>query len=154
MEVETHSNLEDDFPYASYTNNSSSSDIVSPVTPTFSAKGHFRGSSSTSSLDLAYVQLQDIPSSPTQQLSKQSSKRQLPDVEEEPLEREEDTSTFSKSYDLYCLCEFSQSGPVTTTTMKLTMDQAIHNANIPGARSLLIRATSWPIRILNTIWVV
>ncbi|KAF4122023.1 hypothetical protein GMORB2_7616 [Geosmithia morbida] len=52
-------------PYVSYTNNSSSSDIVSPVTPTFSARGHFRGSSSSSSLDISFTQLSPPHDSPT-----------------------------------------------------------------------------------------
>jgi hypothetical protein len=101
-------NLEDGLPYTSHTTNSSSSDIVSPVTPTFSTRGHFRGSSSTSSLDLAYNQIQEIPSSPPQQLSKKPSKRQLPDVEEEPLDREEDRTVVADCFGLYnCLCKFN-----------------------------------------------
>lgn len=94
-----HANLEDEqLPYTSYTTNSSSSDIVSPVTPTFSARTHFRGSSSTSSLDLSYtLSSQEAPSpqqpqqqQPQPQLSRKPSKRQLPDVEEEPIERDDD----------------------------------------------------------------
>lgn len=102
-----HAISEDTLPYTSHTTNSSSSDIVSPVTPTFSTRGHFRGSSSASSLDLAYTQFQDSPSSPTQQLSKKPSIRQLPDVEEEPLDREEDRTIIPDHFGLYsCLCEF------------------------------------------------
>ena len=103
-----HTILEDDIPYTSHTTNSSMSDILSPVTPTFSTRGHFRGSSSTSSLDLAYMQFQDCPSSPIQQLSNKASKRKLPDVEEEPLDREEDLTVIPDYLGLYsCLCKFS-----------------------------------------------
>jgi hypothetical protein len=98
-----------------YTTNSSSSDITSPVTPTFSSR-HQRYSSSSSSLDLP-LQLQESPSSPLQPASAANSKsniRQLPDVQEEPMEREyddDDTSTLDSIEDvdhfgLYsCLCK-------------------------------------------------
>ncbi|GAW15116.1 hypothetical protein ANO14919_045250 [Xylariales sp. No.14919] len=58
-----------------------SSGMTSPVTPTFSARGHLRYSSSMSSFDLALPpSCEDLPSSPTQQTP---SKRILDDVEEE-----------------------------------------------------------------------
>ena len=96
-----------DLSYVYYTTNSSSSDVTSPVTPTFSAKGHFRHSSSTSSLDLPpqLQQVQDCPVSPTQQShQKTTAKRSLPDVQEEPMEPcEEDT--VMDHFGLYsCLC--------------------------------------------------
>jgi hypothetical protein len=98
-----------DLPYNFFTTtNSSSSDITSPVTPTFSAKGHYRGSSSTSSLDLAYTQYQESPASPTQQgCEKTAPIRQLPDVKEEPFEREEEPIPVDlDSLGLYsCLCD-------------------------------------------------
>lgn len=97
-----------DLPYTYYTTtNSSSSDVTSPVTPTFSAKGHYRGSSSTSSLDLAYTQFQDSPASPTQQVTEKSTIRQLPDVKEEPFEREDEPRDLSDDhFELYsCLCK-------------------------------------------------
>lgn len=86
--------------------NSSSSDVTSPVTPTFSTKGHFRYSSSTSSLDLP-PQLQDSPVSPTTPALSKPSMRQLPDVkEEEPLEPEEDATVMADDFGLYdCLCK-------------------------------------------------
>lgn len=77
------------WPYVLTATNSSSSDITSPVTPTFSTRGHVRMSSSSSSLDLppmpqdGYVS----PSLLSSTLTK-ASMRQLPDVEEEPLERD------------------------------------------------------------------
>lgn len=84
-----------------YTTNSSSSDVGSPVTPTFSARGHLRYSSSASSLELA--SLADSPSSPSQAAhSIKSGHRQLPDVEEEPVERD-DVDILDGLYD--CLCK-------------------------------------------------
>jgi hypothetical protein len=79
---------ETDLSYVYYTTNSSSSDVASPLTPTFSpAKGHFRMSSSTSSLDLP-PQLNESPISPTQSIHTKPPMRSLPDVQEEPLEPE------------------------------------------------------------------
>lgn len=84
-----------------YTTNSSSSDVGSPVTPTFSARGHLRYSSSVSSLELST--LADSPSSPSQPAySVKSCQRQLPDVEEEPGERD-DVDILDSLYD--CLCK-------------------------------------------------
>ncbi|KAK0382950.1 hypothetical protein NLU13_8866 [Sarocladium strictum] len=99
--------------YSSATTNSSSSDIASPLTPTFSAR-HVRYSSSTSSLELP-SHLSDLPSSPIQpqqptkptpqtlqylhqlpQSAVKPAKRSLPDVEEEPFERAEEHD---------CLCD-------------------------------------------------
>ncbi|KAF5133938.1 hypothetical protein E5D57_004566 [Metarhizium anisopliae] len=90
-----------------YTTNSSASDITSPVTPIFSPKGHQRCSSSTSSLELPMQLAQECPTSPSQASSTMSSLRQLPDVEEEPLDRGEDTATLSgQHFGLYsCLCD-------------------------------------------------
>lgn len=100
-------NAECDLSYVYYTANSSSSDVASPVTPTFSPKGHFRMSSSTSSLDLA-PQLNESPVSPTQSVHPKAPKRLLPDVQEEPLEpehEEHDNPDIEDHFDLYsCLC--------------------------------------------------
>lgn len=75
------------------TANSSSSDVASPVTPTFYPphRGHVRGSSSSSSLDLP-----DGAASPLH-------KRQLPDVMEEPLDTDAD-SIISDQFLYNCLC--------------------------------------------------
>ena len=106
MEVTTHATVDADLPYAFQTTNSSSSDLASPVTPTFSARGHFRGSSSTSSLDLAFLPMQDSPSSPIHQVTTKNSKRQLPDVQEEPQERDEDRTILPDQFSLYSgLCD-------------------------------------------------
>ncbi|KAK2006323.1 hypothetical protein LZ32DRAFT_101845 [Colletotrichum eremochloae] len=94
--------------YVYCTTNSSSSDVASPVTPTFSTRGHLRYSSSTSSLDLPPPLLNDSPSSPTSTTNTKSSKRPLPDVQEEPLERDEleESTILAEPFDLYdCLCD-------------------------------------------------
>lgn len=81
-----------------YTQNSSASDIPSPVTPTFSTRGHLRYPSSASSIESS-------PSSPTF-IGTKTSKRSLPDVQEEPQEREENFDMFDDENDLdYCLCK-------------------------------------------------
>ncbi|KAG8356382.1 hypothetical protein FVEN_g5579 [Fusarium venenatum] len=106
---------ETDLSYVYYTTNSSSSDVASPLTPAFSpAKGHFRMSSSTSSLDLP-PQLNESPISPTQSIHTKPPMRSLPDVQEEPLEPEhnnihDDTDRNSLApsdqFSLYdCLCD-------------------------------------------------
>ncbi len=91
---------------------SSSSDIGSPVTPTFSSRsGHLRYSSSSSSIDLMAPSssCSETPASPTQLAhSAKSSKRPLPDVQEDPLEREEEeeTTLIPHPEELYdCLCK-------------------------------------------------
>ncbi|KAI0967962.1 hypothetical protein F4678DRAFT_229629 [Xylaria arbuscula] len=96
---------------------STASSISSPVTPTFSSRGHLRYSSSMSSFDLALTtSCEDLPSSPIQALQT-PSKRILDDVEEEePFEYDRfnhyvrDTHVayddFSEKVDLYdCLCD-------------------------------------------------
>lgn len=115
--------MEDDRQYVYYTHNSSSSDIDSPVTPTFSTKGHQRCSNSTSSLDIPPLTALESPVSPSTPSGPApslgpalapapalvSSKRQLPDVQEEPAERDDhDRDTVvSDQFDLYdCLCTF------------------------------------------------
>ncbi|PBP19501.1 hypothetical protein BUE80_DR009727 [Diplocarpon rosae] len=69
-----------------YTQNSSASEIPSPVTPTFSSRGHLRYPSSASSVD-------SLPSSPIV-IGTKASKRSLPDVQEEPQEKEEGLDMF------------------------------------------------------------
>lgn len=91
------------FVYYNPNSNSSASDLTSPLTPTFSHHGgsHLRYASSTSSLDLqaaASSACSDSPVSPAQPLQQPShnanntgtAKRLLPDVQEEPLERDGD----------------------------------------------------------------
>ncbi|TGJ87239.1 hypothetical protein E0Z10_g1500 [Xylaria hypoxylon] len=94
---------------------STSSGMTSPVTPTFSARGHLRYSSSMSSFDLALPpSCEDLPSSPILQTP---SKRILDDVEEEePFEYDRFNhyvrdahltyDDVSEHFDLYdCLCD-------------------------------------------------
>ncbi|KAH0527125.1 hypothetical protein TsFJ059_002156 [Trichoderma semiorbis] len=104
-----------DLSYVYYTTNSSSSDVASPLTPTFSNRGvPLRYSSSTSSLELPQITPQEGPASPVAQhaTASKSSIRQLPDVQEEPLEREEELEEEEDSDDdlsdnlgMYCLCD-------------------------------------------------
>lgn len=89
-----------------YTQNSTPSEAPSPVTPTFSSRGHLRYPSSASSIE-SPVQTtgMDCPASPTFTASR--SKRSLPDVQEEPQEKESDIEMFDEDMDdLYdCLCK-------------------------------------------------
>jgi hypothetical protein len=92
------------------TQNSSTSDLPSPVTPTFSTRGHLRNLSSVSSIESQYLSVfMESPSSPTFSSSK-SGKRSLPDVKEELGEREEEYEDDDEETDcdeLYnCLCKF------------------------------------------------
>ncbi|KAI8959552.1 hypothetical protein F5Y11DRAFT_299791 [Daldinia sp. FL1419] len=109
--------MEMDVPYNFYTTDSFSSDTTSPVTPTFSTRGHLRYSSSMSSFDLATVASSESPSSPAQtqtqtaqtaQTAQNPSKRVLPDVKEEPIEFEDSDSDsdYDDASELYhCLCD-------------------------------------------------
>lgn len=96
-----------------YTYSSSSSDIASPspVTSTFSAAGppKFRGCSSSS--EFATSPCSESPESPTPQLhANKPNKSPLPDVQEDPLEREDEDLTAlpdhsDREFGLYdCLC--------------------------------------------------
>lgn len=97
-----------------YTTNSSSSDVGSPVTPTFSTRGHLRYSSSVSSLELSA--LADSPSSPSQPAHSIKSQRQyLPDVEEEPGERDE-ADILDGLYDCLCKTISAYSSPMLRAT--------------------------------------
>lgn len=112
-----------DLSYVYYTTDSSSSDIASPLTPTFSNRGGvpLRYSSSTSSLELPSLQ-QEGPTSPIAQHStaSKSSIRPLPDVQEEPLEPEQDydeeeydddeeyDDNLSDTFGMYCLCKLEK----------------------------------------------
>ncbi|KAG0652283.1 hypothetical protein D0Z07_0953 [Hyphodiscus hymeniophilus] len=91
----------------SYSQNYSASEIPSPVTPTFSLR-HLRYPSSASSIESSFHSaVNDSPSSPTF-VAPKAGKRSLPDVQEEPHERE-DGLEFEASDDLYyCLCDDQQ----------------------------------------------
>lgn len=74
----------------------------SPTTPTLSKRSHVRYSSSVSSVDNSmHSPLTEIPSSPTF-VAMKTSKRSLPDVQEDPLERDEDLDMFNDDlHDVY-----------------------------------------------------
>ena len=88
------------------TNSVSSSDLTSPVTPTF-ARTHLRFSTSLSSLSSVSSESPVSPTQPTHPTNK--SKSQLPDVQEDPLERDEDdTIVADDATGLYdCLCKYA-----------------------------------------------
>ena len=104
---ESIAEMELDLSASCYTQNSSPSETPSPVTPTFSTRGHLRypTSSSVSSSESSYHSpLVDSPSSPTF-FSNKPGKRSLPDVQEEPHEKE-DLDMFDNGSELYdCLCK-------------------------------------------------
>lgn len=108
-----------------YTFRSNSSDIASPVTPTFSARSHMRHSSSASSFDLAIPSTPEMPPSPTR-AAEFSGKWCLTDVQEEPSPYEyadsedyvdiDDAS--SDQFDLTdCLREFPHRLPCASTSV-------------------------------------
>ena len=119
--------------------NSSCSDLTSPLTPTFSAHGssHMRYASSTSSLDLQTTSsstCSDAPPSPAQPVlpshnatTTSNTKRPLPDVQEDPLEREDDEPTLTRLTDdqidsLYdCLCMPVTRNPTLSATLSCTL---------------------------------
>ncbi|KAI0469360.1 hypothetical protein F4859DRAFT_142925 [Xylaria cf. heliscus] len=89
VDVSTYNHYHRQYPIRQHSlplTESISSEMTSPVTPTFSPRGHLRYSSSVSSFDLAlHTSCEDLPSSPIQSLQT-PSKRILDDVEEEPFE--------------------------------------------------------------------
>ncbi|KAL2022161.1 hypothetical protein VTK56DRAFT_5990 [Thermocarpiscus australiensis] len=106
---------EGDHTYVYYTDGSSSSDLtlLSPLTPTFSCASYSRLSGSASSLEMTMPSCSNSPASPLPlpQLNK-TSKSPLPDVKEDPLEREEEEESTAvpehsdREFDLYdCLCD-------------------------------------------------
>ncbi|AEO68549.1 uncharacterized protein THITE_2118098 [Thermothielavioides terrestris NRRL 8126] len=110
-----HDNNEGDAASLYYIYDSSSSDLASPspITSTFSRTNHSRLSGSSSSLELGTPPCTDTPASPAHSLHAiRPGKAQLPDVQEEPLEREEEEpATPPKDNDRefsfhdYCLCD-------------------------------------------------
>lgn len=149
-----------DLSYVYYTTNSSASDITSPVTPIFSPKGHQRFSSSTSSLELPMQPPPECPASPSQTSSTMSSLRQLPDVEEEPFGRGEDTATLSDHFGLYsCLCTYCSFGGfvghvrhVSCILLTLVFSQVINLVPIARARKQSSLANLFQNLTLITIW--
>lgn len=105
---ESMSDSEMDLSISLYTQNSSTSEIPSPITPTFSTRGHLRYPSSASSIESPfYNSVTDSPTSPSF-VGPKAGKRSLPDVQEEPHEREDDYDMFEYRKELYdCLCKYS-----------------------------------------------
>ena len=95
-----------------YSQKSAASEMPSPVTPTFSIRGHLRYPSSASSIDSTFhVSSMESPSSPTF-VGPKTGKRSLPDVQEEPhdqeelQELEEEFDMLDEADELYdCLCK-------------------------------------------------
>jgi hypothetical protein len=108
---ETEMDLSSSTSSAYNTQNSSASDLSSPATPTFSMRGHMRYSSSASSVDASpFITAIETPASPTFSQRK-SGKRSLPDVQEEPQEKDDrdernaDFEMFDDVDELYdCFC--------------------------------------------------
>ena len=96
-----------------HTPNSTASELPSPVTPTFSLRAHARHDSPASSFDLAFQTVgkgASPPSSIEVLESYQTGLRSLPDVKEEPLERDEDYDMLDGSTETYnCFCKSSVS---------------------------------------------
>ena len=109
-----------------YSIDSSSSDVPSPVTPTFSTHGHLRCSSSTSSFELTTPATTESPASPAQSVHVSSSKRVLDDVEEEEHELDEDDDNSDAFSDQFDLCEFTckygQSYAITSRLLNYAAD--------------------------------
>lgn len=104
---ESIAELEMDLSTSSSFYSQTSSEVPSPVTPTFS-RGHFRYPSSASSIESPFNTTLFVESpSASPIFVPQPSKRLLPDVQEEPHnERDEDFDMFDDSEDLYdCLCK-------------------------------------------------
>ena len=105
---------------------STSSDMPSPVTPTFSLRGHTRYPSSTSSLASSPVLHDSMDGFGT-------PKRPLTDVKEEPHEREEGFEMVnSLSSDSGCQCEFAtRAGAVVVSVLVLRISCLIYRlANV------------------------
>lgn len=92
------------------TSHSTSSDLSSPVTPTFSLPCHGRFGSPTSSVDDTFQGFLRSNTSPpsTVDLSDSfpSSSRFLPGVKEEPSERDDDYDMLDDTDDRYDCCEY------------------------------------------------
>lgn len=89
-----------------WTQSSASSDYPSPVTPTFSLRGHSRFPSSSSSLASSPVLCDSMDTFGSGKRALTDGKTPLTDVKEEPQERDEDFEMLNHSNDaLDCFCE-------------------------------------------------
>jgi hypothetical protein len=84
--------------------------------------------SSASSIESTFhTSTADSPSSPTFTSSK-TGKRSLPDVQEEPQERDEDFDMFDDAIELYdCLCKSSCAAPSVVNKMLGNIANACNN---------------------------
>ena len=114
-----------------HSQSSTSSDMPSPVTPTFSLRGHTRYPSSTSSLASSPVLHDSMDGFGT-------PKRPLTDVKEEPLEREEGFEMVNSfSNDSGCQCEFTTRGGVVVVWRDMVLNlqrRRDHLANVMPRR--------------------
>lgn len=124
-----------------YSEKSAASEMPSPVTPTFSTRGHLRYPSSASSIDSTFhVSSTEIPSSPTF-IGPKTGKRSLPDVQEEPhdqeelQQREEEFDILEEVDELYdCLCK-SRSGVEWKQGLNIIANNAWDNRRRPAMRA-------------------
>lgn len=123
-------------------NNSSTQ---SPITPTFSTRGHVRYSSSVSSLDALSTPLVEVPSSPSFN-GKLAGKTSLPDVEEEP-ERHEHFETFDDGYDVYdwsCKLADAKSRVIRRLTVLRQGDDTAYNQYEDGMSMSSVQMSAFP----------
>lgn len=126
-----------DFSPAFRTQNSSASDISPPATPTFSTRGHLRYSSSVSSMEVSLMNtpVTDSPASPIFV----GLKRSLPDVQEEPQEREEDFAMLDYTDELYdYFCKSIQNAHIISVSYKSKRLIAIYKATIVNAATVTL----------------
>ncbi|KAM7196923.1 hypothetical protein V8F20_006890 [Naviculisporaceae sp. PSN 640] len=103
------SDADPSFMYSSYTSSSSDLPSPSPATSTFS-RSHLRYSGSSSSLELITSPILEVPASPAPPAHPSKNMSHLPDVQEDPSEREEGTTMVADrevaEFGLYdCLCD-------------------------------------------------
>ena len=123
-------------------NNSSTQ---SPITPTFSTRGHVRYSSSVSSLDAFATPPVEVPSSPSFS-GKLGGKTSLPDVEEEP-ERHEHFETFDDRYDVYdwsCKLADAKTRVIRRLTVSRQGDDTAYNQYEDGMSKSSVQMSAFP----------
>ncbi|KAI9852878.1 MAG: hypothetical protein M1838_004437 [Thelocarpon superellum] len=133
--------------YASFhTPKSTSSDIPSPVTPTFSLRGFGRYDSPASSVDVTTFPPfpKEFPSPPSvidALETYQLTLRSLPDVKEEPLEREEDAHVYDDSAESYD-CPYQPSPSVAPMQLDRSMAGQLSLDQLPDFRDETLTLSS------------
>ena len=131
--------------YYTHNSSSSSSDIASPlpITPTFSRPSHSRYSGSTSSLEniMPPNASSECPISPLQQTHpNKANKTQLPDVQEEPLERDSvDIYGDEDDYDLYSGADEARLGGLYDCLCRFQRGLSSSKAEFKAANSIMTR---------------